>query len=94
MPSRIMIRQRFGKSNSMASKYTIGQKVRVTPVKNQHAIPRDCAIESFAGRSGEVVDYHWINLTGGEVVYIYTVRIEAGNEEVALHEDELEAYLT
>lgn len=90
----MMVRQRLGKSNAMAPKYKVGQKVNVTPVKNQHAIPRDCALEPFAGRNGEIVDYHWINLTSGEMVYIYTVRIETGSEEVVLHEDELEAYLT
>ena len=76
----------------MIPRYQIGQKVIITPVKNQHAIPRDCALESFAGQSGKIVDYHWINLPGGEH-FIYTVQIEAGNKEVVLHEDELAAYL-
>ena len=88
-----MMHQRSGKSNAMVHKYTIGQKVRVTPVKDQHAIPGDCAIESFAGQTGEIVDYHWINLPTGEV-FIYTVRIKAVDKEVVLHEDELETYLT
>ncbi|MFC1995399.1 hypothetical protein ACFLVM_00780 [Chloroflexota bacterium] len=76
----------------MAHKYMIGQKVLVTPVSNQHAIPRDCTIESFAGQSGEIVDYHWINLPTGEV-FIYTVRLNDDNKEVILHEDELGTYL-
>ena len=84
--------RRLGRNNTMVAKYTIGQKVTITPVKNQQAIPRGCTIESFAGQTGEIVDYHWINLPAGEV-FIYTVRIETTDKEVVLHEDELEVCL-
>jgi len=77
----------------MASKYEIGQKVIITPVKNQHLSPRDSDIEAYAGQSGEVIDYYWIRPNTGEVFYIYTVRMETDHREIALHEDELAPYI-
>ena len=88
-----MIRHKFDKSSSMAAKYQTGQKVTITPVKNQHLSPRDSDIEPYAGKVGKVIDYYWICPSTGEVFYIYTVRIETDQKEVVLHEDELEAYL-
>lgn len=78
----------------MASKYKIGQKVVIAPVKNQHLSPRDSGLEPYIGQVGEITDYHWINPnTAVGVFYIYTVRIGTGHKEVVLHEDELEACL-
>ena len=74
----------------MAPKYEVGQKVIITPVKNQHSPPRDSSIEPFAGQVGEITDYYWLNSHTGEAFYIYTVRIGTSHKEVALHEDELE----
>ncbi len=88
-----MICQRFGKGNSMAPKYEIGQRVVITPVKSQYLSPRDSGLEPYAGQSGKVTDYYWISKDrGAEVFYVYTVRIESDNKEVVLHEDELRAY--
>jgi len=77
----------------MAPKYEIGQKVIVTPVKNQHLSPRDSDIEAYAGRSGKVTDYYWISTGSGEAFYIYTVKMEASHEDIVLHEDEIQAYV-
>ena len=77
----------------MAAKYQTGQKVMITPVKNQHLSPRDSDIEPHAGKVGKVINYYWICPNTGEVFYIYTVRIETDQKEVVVHEDELEAYL-
>ena len=78
----------------MAPKYNIGQKVVITPVKNQHLSPRDSGLEPYAGQVGEVTNYHWISLnTAVGVFYIYTVRIETSHKEVVLHEDELASCL-
>ena len=78
----------------MEPKYNRGQKVIITPVKNQHLSPRDSGLEPYAGQVGEVTDYHWISPnTAGRVFYIYTVRIGTGHKEVVLHEDELESCL-
>ena len=75
----------------MAPKYEIGQKVIITPVKNQHLSPRDSDIEAYAGKSGKITDCYWISTGRGEVFYIYTVRIEADGKDVVLHEDEIQA---
>ena len=77
----------------MASKLEIGQKVVITPAKSQPLSPRDSSLEPYAGRSGRVTDYYWISPNQGEAFYIYTVRIDDDQEEIVLHEDELEAYL-
>lgn len=79
----------------MTPKYEIGQKVIVTPVKNQNLSSRDFNLEPYAGRDGVVTDYYWISLArGAQVVYIYTVQIGDSQKEVVLHEDELEPYVT
>lgn len=76
----------------MAPKYKIGQKVIITPVKNQHLSPRDSDLEPYAGQVGEVADSYWISpSTVVGAFYIYTVRIGTSHKEVVLHEDELEA---
>ena len=75
----------------MTPRYEIGQKVKIRPVSNQPLSPRDSGLEQYAGRHGEVADYHWITLDmGATVVYIYTIRVGESREEVVLHEDELE----
>lgn len=86
-----MICHILAESNPMAPKYEIGQKVVITPVKPQSFTPRDADIEGYAGQSGQITDYYWVALNRGGVVYIYTVRV--GDREVALHEDEVEAYI-
>ena len=75
----------------MVPQYEIGQRVRVTPDKNQQLSPRDAAMEAYAGQSGTVTKYHWISSNKGEVFYIYTVKLAGSREEVVLHEDELSA---
>ena len=77
----------------MAPKYEIGQKVIITPVKNQHLSPRDADIGAYAGRSGKVTDYYWMNTGSGEAFYIYTVQMGAGHEDIVLHEEELHAHI-
>ena len=77
----------------MAPKYEIGQKVIIRPVSSQPLSPRDCDIEPYAGQSGEVTDYYWVSPHKGEVFYIYTVQVEAGNKQIVLHEDEIAVYI-
>ncbi len=77
----------------MAPKYDKGQKVIITPVKYEHLSPRDSDISAYAGRNGKVFDYYWINTGMGETFYIYTVRLEADDKDIVLHEDEIQAYV-
>ena len=79
----------------MAPKYSIGQKIKIKPAKGERdASPKDYAIDAYVGQIGEVIIYYWISPRGGEVFYIYTVRVGTGYKEIALHEDELEAYIS
>ena len=90
--SRIIIHQRFVWSILMAPKYQRGQKVVMTLPNAPQISPRDSALESYAGRVGKVIDYHWLNMSGGAgVFYIYTVLLEAEQKEIVVHEDELAA---
>ena len=74
----------------MSPRYEIGQKVIITPVKSEQLSPRDADLEPYAGQTGTIADYHWINRGGsGEVFHIYTVRIEPDDRALILHEDEL-----
>ena len=77
----------------MAPKYEKGQKVIITPAKYQRLSPRDSDIEAYAGRSGKITDYYWISTGRGEAFYIYTVRLEADDKDIVLHEDEMQAYV-
>ena len=75
----------------MEPRFFIGQKVKIKPVYGGNdASPRDCAIDTYAGQTGEVTNYYWISPRIGEVFNIYMVRIGTGLTEIALHEDELE----
>ena len=77
----------------MAAKYEKGQKVIITPVKHEHLSPRDSDIEAYAGRRGKVTDYYWMTTGSGKAFYIYTVRLEADDKDIVLHEDEMQAYI-
>ena len=77
----------------MVAKYSIGQKVTIKQADSQRLLTRDSAIDEYAGQVGEVTNYYWINPRGGQVFYIYEVRIGTGHEEIALHEDEIKAYI-
>lgn len=76
----------------MDPKYTKGQKVILKPVVSQPLPPRDSTIEPYFGQVGQVMDYYWISPRAGVFFYIYKVRMGTGRTEIALHEDEMEAY--
>ena len=77
----------------MAPKYQIGQKVAIKPFKSEHTSLRDSGIEAYVGQIGEVTNYYWISPHGGETFYLYMVRVGTGYKEIALYEDEIEAYI-
>lgn len=77
----------------MTQKFEIGQKVVITPIRNQHLSPRDSDLEPYAGRIGEIADVYWISSIRDEVFYLYNVRMETDGKEVVIHEDELTAYI-
>jgi len=81
----------FRKSNVVAPKYKIGEKVIIKPVKNQTPSARDSDITQYAGQSGTVTNYYWIGPNRRQIFYIYTVQIGIGYREIVLHEDEIEA---
>jgi len=78
----------------MAPRYRIGQKVIITPANERPLSPRDSHLERYVGQRGKIADYYWISLDRGiKILYTYTVRIEDSQQELVLHEDELQPYI-
>jgi len=77
----------------MSAKFNVGEKVIVRSASDETLSMRDAVLESFEGQTGEVVGYYSISPMPGQVFFIYTVSIGAGNKKVVLHEDEIESQL-
>ena len=77
----------------MAPKYEKGQRIIITPAKHERSSPRDSDISKYAGRNGKVTNYYGINMARGETFYIYTVRLGDDDEDIVLHEDEMQAHM-
>ncbi|MFA6347333.1 MAG: hypothetical protein WCX07_03510 [Dehalococcoidales bacterium] len=75
----------------MASNYRRGQKVIIVPAGNQSISARDSKLEPFAGRTGVIKDYYWLDLPNGnkEQIFIYTVKMKDEDKEVVVYEDEI-----
>lgn len=78
----------------MGSRYKKGQKVTVTPVKEQQFSTREAGLEPYAGQVGEIIDFYFMSSSKGKTFYLYTVRMERDKKEIVLHEDELQPYIT
>jgi hypothetical protein len=76
----------------MTTRYEIGRKVTIKPVKSQHAA-RDAGLEQYTGRIGVIANYYQIQPTGREVFCLYVVRIKDEEKEIVLYEDELQPAL-
>ena len=73
----------------MTAKYEIGQKVTITPVREQGASTRNSDVHEYAGLTGEITNYYWLRPPAGEAFYLYTVRISTINKDIVLYEDEI-----
>ena len=76
----------------MTAKYEKGLKVIITPVKNQASL-RHVDLEACTGKIGVITNYYWIQPSGREIFYMYTVRVDDEYKEVVLYEDELQPYM-
>ncbi len=74
----------------MSAEYDIGQRVAIKPAGGKSLSARESGLRRYAGQTGEITDYHWIEPPAGGVFYLYTVRISPDNKEVVLYADELE----
>jgi hypothetical protein len=79
----------------MTSHYRRGQKVVIVPAKNQSGSARDSKLEPYAGRTGVIRDYYWLDLPNGNSgqVFIYTVKIKDEDREVVVYEDEIRVFV-
>ena len=78
----------------MPAEYEIGQKVIIMPVSEQGLSTRDSDLQQYAGMTGEITNYYWTRPPTGEVFYLYTVRIGAGNKDIVLYGDEMKPLQT
>jgi hypothetical protein len=78
----------------MTSHYRRGQKVIIVPAKNQSRSPWDSKLEPYAGRSGVISDYYWLEVpTADNRVFIYTVKMKDEDREVVVYEDEIRVFV-
>jgi hypothetical protein len=76
----------------MAPRYSVGQKVIITPVVSPHSAT-DSDLAPYAGQIGEITEYHWISPSrAAGTIYVYTVRLGESHRKIVLHEDEVAAY--
>lgn len=68
-------------------KFTKGQKVTIKPI-TEGASPRDATLESYAGRSGTIIDYYYLDMDKKEF-YVYMVKTGERENNIVVHEDEL-----
>jgi len=76
-------------SSVMTAKFSIGEKVMVTPPAGAITDVRDADVSQYVGQRGTVSDSWWVDSARGDVFYIYKVKLGGGEKEVVLHEDEL-----
>ena len=69
-------------------KYKIGQRVRISRTNS----PGGSSLGVYAGQYGVVNDFFSLN-KGNETFFIYNVKI-GDKQEVVLHEDELESFVS
>ncbi len=72
-------------------KFLAGQRVVISPVKDEKKTPRDAAIEPFAGKLATVEDYYYLySPDQRRVFYVYTVKLATDDKNALVaHEDEL-----
>jgi len=69
-------RQEFLESILMAHKYEVGHKVVITPAKDGPPSTREYGIEAYVGKSGEVIDYYWIDrVLRSSIFTLYRLRM-------------------
>jgi len=71
-------------------RYQVGQEVSIKPPAKQSLEARDSTLNKYAGQMGTVSDYHWISPRFGEFFYIYTIKLAESDNEIVVHEDEIE----
>ena len=72
----------------MPAVYGVGQEVIIKPVKEKSLSVREAALGPYAGQSGKITDYYWIEPPTGGVFYLYMVQV-GQDKEIVLYEDEI-----
>ncbi len=74
----------------MPAEYEMGQKVAIKPAGGKGISARENDVHRYAGQTGVITNYHWIEPPAGGVFYLYTVRIDRTEKEIVLYADEIE----
>jgi len=78
----------------MNPRYHVGQKVIIKPLAPQSPDPRHLALNKYGGQVGTIIDYYWISMHLSGAFYIYKIKVEANDNEIVLHEDEIEEHVS
>ena len=74
----------------MNPRYQVRQKVVIKPPVAQSADLRNSTLDKYAGQVGTIVDCYWISTHLSGVFYIYRVKVGPDDNEIVVHEDEIE----
>ncbi len=78
----------------MNPRYHVGQKVIIKPLTLESGDPRHSVLNKYAGEVGTIADYYWIDTHLSGVFHTYKVKIGANDNEIVVHEDEIEEYVS
>ena len=72
-------------------RFVKGQKVVIKPVSDSGVTQRENSVNEYAGQTGEIANYYWINPRNEQIFYIYRVKVgKDTKKEIVVYEDELE----
>ena len=77
-------------------RFVKGQKVIIRPISEGGLTARESDVNAYAGQTGEITNYYWINPREEQIFYIYKVRVgreKEARKEIVVYEDELQPVL-
>ena len=79
--------------NEIRPRFNKGQQVVIKPVDEKGVTKREYDVNAYAGTLGEISDFYFVNMHGGQVFYIYHVKVGKDKKDIVVYEDELEPVL-
>jgi hypothetical protein len=93
---RYIMRNMSVQRQSARPRFAKGQKVIIKPVNESGLTQREDSVKEYAGQTGEITNFYWINPRAEQIFYIYRVRVGKEKEqkkEIVVYEDELQPAL-
>ena len=92
----IIMRNMSVQRQPVKPRFAKGQKVIIKPVNEGGITQRESSVNEYAGQTGEITNFYWINPREEQIFYIYRVKVGREKEtkkEIVVYEDELQAAL-